>query len=77
TVRAGQGFDPLSREGGLVLNNLLLTVILGIVLIGTLYPIAAQAMGEQLSVGPPFFNKTTGPIALILVAAMAAGPLLK
>lgn len=77
TVRAGQGFDPLSREGGLVLNNLLLTVILGIVLIGTLYPIAAQAMGEQLSVGPPFFNKTSGPIALILVAAMAAGPLLK
>ncbi len=77
TVRAGQGFDPLSREGGLVLNNLLLTVILGIVLIGTLYPIAAQAMGEQLSVGPPFFNKTTGPVALILVAAMAVGPLLK
>ncbi len=77
TVRAGQGFDLLSREGGLVLNNLLLTVILGIVLIGTLYPIAAQAMGEQLSVGPPFFNKTSGPIALILVAAMAVGPLLK
>ncbi len=77
TVRAGQGFDPLSREGGLVLNNLLLTVILGIVLIGTLYPIVAQAMGEQLSVGPPFFNKTAGPVALILVTAMAAGPLLK
>ncbi|MDR6850898.1 cytochrome c-type biogenesis protein CcmF [Sphingomonas sp. BE123] len=77
TVRAGQGFDPLSREGGLVLNNLLLTVILGIVLIGTLYPIAAQAMGEQLSVGPPFFNKTAGPVALALVAAMAVGPLLR
>lgn len=77
TVKAGQGFDPLSREGGLVLNNLLLTVILGIVLIGTLYPIVAQAMGEQLSVGPPFFNKTAGPIALVLVAAMAVGPLLK
>ncbi len=77
TVRAGQGFEPLSREGGLVLNNLLLTVILGIVLIGTLYPIVAQAMGEQLSVGPPFFNKTAGPVALLLVAAMAAGPLLK
>lgn len=77
TVRAGQTFDPLSREGGLVLNNLLLTVILGIVLIGTLYPIVAQAMGEQLSVGPPFFNKTAGPIALLLVAAMAVGPLLK
>ncbi len=76
-VKAGQGFDPLSREGGLVLNNLLLSVILGIVLIGTLYPIVAQAMGEQLSVGPPFFNKTAGPIALVLVAAMAVGPLLR
>ena len=76
-VKAGQGFDLLSREGGLVLNNLLLSVILGIVLIGTLYPILAQAMGQQLSVGPPFFNKTTGPIALCLVAAMAAGPLLR
>ncbi|MCP3729045.1 heme lyase CcmF/NrfE family subunit [Sphingomonas sp. MG17] len=76
-VKAGQGFDLLSREGGLVLNNLLLSVILGIVLIGTLYPIVAQAMGQQLSVGPPFFNKTTGPIALLLVAAMSAGPLLR
>jgi cytochrome c-type biogenesis protein CcmF len=76
-VRAGQPFDLLSREGGLVLNNLLLSVILGIVLIGTLYPIVAQAMGQQLSVGPPFFNKTTGPIALVLVAAMAAGPMLR
>jgi cytochrome c-type biogenesis protein CcmF len=76
-VKAGQGFDLLSREGGLVLNNLLLSVILGIVLIGTLYPIVAQGMGQQLSVGPPFFNKTTGPIALFLVAAMAAGPMLR
>jgi cytochrome c-type biogenesis protein CcmF len=76
-VKAGQGFDLLSREGGLVLNNLLLSVILGIVLIGTLYPIVAQAAGQQLSVGPPFFNKTAGPIALALVAAMAAGPLLR
>lgn len=76
-VKAGQTFDLLSREGGLVLNNLLLTVILGIVLIGTLYPIVAQAMGEQLSVGPPFFNKTIGPIALALVVAMAVGPMLR
>ncbi|MEG3180088.1 heme lyase CcmF/NrfE family subunit [Sphingomonas sp. LT1P40] len=76
-VKAGQGFDLLSREGGLVLNNLLLSVILGIVLIGTLYPILAQAMGQQLSVGPPFFNKAAGPIALALVAAMMVGPLLK
>ncbi len=77
TVRAGNTFDPLSREGLLVANNLLLTVILALVLIGTLYPIVAAGFGVQLSVGPPFFNKAAGPITLILVAAMAAGPLLR
>jgi cytochrome c-type biogenesis protein CcmF len=77
TVRAGTTFDPVSREGGLVANNLLLSVILGIVLIGTLYPIVAASFGVQLSVGPPFFNKAAGPIALVLVAVMAVGPLLR
>jgi cytochrome c-type biogenesis protein CcmF len=77
TVRAGTTFDPVSREGGLVANNLLLSVILGIVLIGTLYPIVAASFDVQLSVGPPFFNKAAGPIALLLVAVMAVGPLLR
>ena len=77
TVRQGATFDPVSREGGLVANNLLLSVILGVVLIGTLYPIAAAWFGVQLSVGPPFFNKAAGPVALLLVAVMAAGPLLR
>jgi cytochrome c-type biogenesis protein CcmF len=77
SVRTGTTFDPVSREGGLVANNLLLSVILGVVLIGTLYPIVAAGVGVQLSVGPPFFNKTAGPIALLLVAIMAAGPLMR
>jgi cytochrome c-type biogenesis protein CcmF len=77
TVRQGTTFDPVSREGGLVANNLLLTVILGIVLIGTFYPMVAEAFGRQLSVGPPFFNRAAGPIALALVTVMAAGPLIR
>ena len=77
TVRAGSTFEPVSREGGLVANNLLLSVILGVVLIGTLYPIVAAAFGVQLSVGPPFFDKAAGPVALLLVAVMAVGPLLR
>ena len=77
TVRAGTTFELVSREGGLVLNNLLLSVILGIVLIGTLYPLVAAGFGVQLSVGPPFFNKAAGPVALALVVVMAAGPLLR
>ena len=77
TIREGATFELVSREGALVLNNLLLTVILGIVLIGTLYPIIASSFGVQLSVGPPFFNRTAGPLALALVAVMAVGPLLR
>ncbi|MEH3101177.1 heme lyase CcmF/NrfE family subunit [Sphingomonas adhaesiva] len=77
TVRRGTLFDPLSREGGLVVNNLLLSVILGIVLIGTLYPIVASAMGVQLSVGAPFFDRAAGPVALVLLLVMAVGPLIR
>ncbi|MEA3038524.1 MAG: cytochrome c-type biosis protein CcmF [Sphingomonadales bacterium] len=77
TVKEGSTFEPVSREGALVLNNLLLTVILGLVLIGTLYPLATEAMGVKVSVGAPYFNLVTGPLALLLVVAMAAGPLMR
>ena len=77
-VREGPAFEPVSRESALVANNLLLSAILGIVLVGTLYPLAVEAVaGEKLSVGPPYFNAATGPLALILVIVMAAGPLLR
>jgi len=77
TVKQGSTFQLVSREGALVFNNLLLTVILGIVFIGTLYPLVAQAMGQQLSIGPPFFNKAAVPVTLALVVATMAGPMLK
>ena len=78
TVKEGSTFEPVSREGALVLNNLLLSAILGIVLFGTLYPLIAESVtGEKLSVGPPYFNTAAGPLALALIAAMAAGPLLR
>jgi len=78
TVREGARFDPVSREGALVINNLLLSAVLGIVLIGTLYPLGVEAVtGEKLSVGPPYFNSAAGPLALILVAVMGAGPLMR
>lgn len=77
TVREGATFEPVSREAALVLNNLFLTVILGVVLIGTLYPIVAQALGQQISIGPPYFNPAAGSVALLLVVAMAAGPLMR
>ena len=66
-----------SREGAFLLNNLLLTLFAVTVLIGTLYPIFVEAAsGVQVSVGRPFFDRTTVPIALVLLLAMGVGPLL-
>jgi cytochrome c-type biogenesis protein CcmF len=77
TVKEGSQFDIVSREGALVANNLLLSVILCLVFFGTMYPLITESLGFKVSVGPPYFNLVTGPIALILVSLMAAGPLLK
>ena len=73
----GAAFELVSREAALVGNNLLLSVILGIVFIGTLYPLFVEAVtGEKLSVGAPYFNAVAGPIALVLAALIGVGPLL-
>ncbi|HTI03141.1 MAG TPA: heme lyase CcmF/NrfE family subunit [Acidisoma sp.] len=70
-------FAPLSREGGLVLNNILLCSIMAVVLVGTMYPPFVQLIfGQQISVGPPFFESTAIPLAAPLIAAMGLGPAL-
>ena len=77
TLREGAPFDPVSREAAIVVNNLVLTVILGIVFIGTLYPLMAEAVsGEKISVGAPYFNAVAGPLAILLGILLAVGPLL-
>jgi cytochrome c-type biogenesis protein CcmF len=75
TVREGAQFELVSRETMLVANNLLLSVILGIVLIGTLYPLLTESFGHKVSVGPPYFDRVAGPVALALMIVLAAGPL--
>ena len=70
-------FAPLSREGALVLNNLLLAVACAAVLLGTLYPVALDAIsGAKVSVGPQYFNAVFVPLMAPLIAAVAIGPLL-
>jgi cytochrome c-type biogenesis protein CcmF len=70
----GGVFAPISREGALVLNNLLLTCACATVFIGTLYPLALEAVtGEKISVGAPYFNLTFVPLALPLAFAMPFG----
>jgi cytochrome c-type biogenesis protein CcmF len=75
---AGGGlFAPISREGGLLLNNLLLTTAAATVLIGTLYPLFLDLIAHQkVSVGPPFYDVTFVPIMVPLLIAMAVGPML-
>ncbi|MBM3506632.1 MAG: heme lyase CcmF/NrfE family subunit [Alphaproteobacteria bacterium] len=76
-LRPGGLFAPVSREGALVLNNILLATACATVLLGTLYPLILDAIsGEKVSVGPPFFQATFVPLMLPLLAAMAVGPLL-
>jgi cytochrome c-type biogenesis protein CcmF len=68
-------FQPISREGALVLNNLLLAVATGSILLGTLYPLLLDALtGEKVSVGPPFFNTIMIPLAVPLLIGMAVAP---
>ncbi|RKF12288.1 heme lyase CcmF/NrfE family subunit [Roseovarius spongiae] len=77
SMEGGGLFAPISREGGLLINNLLLVVATGTVLVGTLYPLFTEALADQkISVGPPFFNASFIPIMLPLLAIMAVGPLL-
>ena len=76
-VQSGGIFAPISREGGLVLNNLFLSAAAATVFIGTLYPLFYEAMtGGKISVGPPFFNLTVLPLCLPLLLAMPFGPFL-
>ncbi|CAN7757548.1 heme lyase CcmF/NrfE family subunit [Rhizobium sp. LjRoot258] len=76
-LAAGGLFAPISREGALVLNNLILTVACGTVLTGTLYPLALETLtGDKISVGPPFFNMTFGLLMTPILIAVPFGPLL-
>jgi cytochrome c-type biogenesis protein CcmF len=77
SLKEGAPFELVSRETGLVINNLLLSVVLGIVFLGTLYPLFVEALsGEKLSVGAPYFTAVAGPLALILALLVGIGPLL-
>jgi cytochrome c-type biogenesis protein CcmF len=76
-LKQGGLFAPISREGALILNNLFLTSACATVFVGTLYPLALEALtGDKISVGPPFFNATFGPLFLPLLFAVPFGPLM-
>jgi cytochrome c-type biogenesis protein CcmF len=77
TISEGERFALVSREGALVINNVMLSAILGVVLLGTLYPLLTEALGVRVSVGPPYFDPAAAIFALPMLLVMAAGPLLQ
>ena len=77
TLKQGGLFAPISREGALVLNNLFLTTACATVFVGTLYPLALEALtGAKISVGAPYFDWTFGPLFILLLMVVPFGPLL-
>ncbi|PDT67548.1 heme lyase NrfEFG subunit NrfE [Bradyrhizobium ottawaense] len=77
SLKQGGLFAPISREGALVLNNLLLTVACAVVLFGTLYPLAMEMLADfKMSVGAPFYNLTFAPLFTLLLLAVPFGPML-
>ncbi len=76
-LKQGGLFAPISREGALVFNNLFLTAACATVFVGTLYPLALEALtGEKISVGAPFFNLTFGPLFIPLLMVVPFAPLM-
>jgi cytochrome c-type biogenesis protein CcmF len=78
TARIGLGgdFEPVSRESLLLANNVLLTAAAGTVLLGTLYPLAIDALGAgKISVGPQYFEAVFVPLMAPALFLMGIGPL--
>ena len=78
TVRSSGQFELLSRETLLLINNVLLVVTSGSILLGTLYPLILDALGlGKISVGPPYFNSVFVPLMAGMVFALGIGPLVR
>jgi cytochrome c-type biogenesis protein CcmF len=76
TVGLGARFEVVSRESMLLGNNVLLVVATATVLLGTLYPLALDALNMgKISVGPPYFDSVFVPVMAPLVFLMGVGPL--
>ena len=75
-IGLGGGFEPLSRESMLLMNNVIFAAAAGSVLLGTLYPLALDASGlGKISVGPPYFETVFVPLMAPALFLMGAGPL--
>ncbi|MBL1437998.1 MAG: heme lyase CcmF/NrfE family subunit [Rhodobacteraceae bacterium] len=77
TLKSHAVFSTFSRESGLVLNNLLLSVAAAVVLVGTLWPLVIEfTTGDKISVGAPFFDMAFTPFMVVLAMALPIGAIL-
>ncbi|MDH5766627.1 MAG: c-type cytochrome biogenesis protein CcmF, partial [Gammaproteobacteria bacterium] len=73
-IRSATRLNIMSREGGLLINNVLLVIAAASVLLGTLYPLALDALGlGKISVGPPYFNSVFIPITIPIAVLVGIG----
>ncbi|RED11232.1 heme lyase CcmF/NrfE family subunit [Pontivivens insulae] len=76
-MKSSTAFALASRESGLVLNNVLLAASCGVVFVGTMWPLFAEALtGDKISVGPPFFNVTFTPFMVALAMILPIGSMI-
>jgi len=74
----GEPFGTISRESGLLLNNVLIVAAMATVFVGTFYPLFIDLIGrDKISVGPPYYALTFVPLALPILVAMVIGPFVK
>jgi len=70
-------FSLFSKEGSILLNNILMVIVCATVFLGTIYPLIIEAFtNEKISVGEPYFNSTIIPIMMPAILVMGVGPLL-
>ncbi|MGI9328469.1 MAG: heme lyase CcmF/NrfE family subunit [Pseudomonadales bacterium] len=78
-IRSAANYSWLSREAFMLINNVLLVVAMALVLLGTLYPLAYEALtgGDKISVGVPYFNAGFVPLMIVLALALGLAPMLR
>ena len=78
TIMRRTNLNLISRESGLVVNNLMLVAATATVFLGTFYPLFVEATtGEKITVGPPYFDIVFTPMMIALIGIMAFAPMIK
>ena len=77
-LRSKNRLDSIvSREASFLLNNWAFLALLSVVFFGTLYPVFSEAIsGTKIQIGPPFFQRLAGPLAIFLLVLTGIGPLI-